>query len=783
MKVVNRVAAALVGLALSATMAGAQTQAGPVQAALVSSLPATCSPTSGRTLVFLTVDSFLYRCKALNTWEKVGDALTAGTLAQFAATSSSQLAGVLSDETGSGGGFVRATSPTITSPTIEKLANLTTNGFVKTSGGDGTLSVDTSTYLTAAVTSVAMTVPSILSVSGSPITSTGTLAVTLASQSANTVFAAPDGSAGTPTFRSLVAADIPSLSSVYLPLAGGTLTGLATVSRAGIGATSTDGIALSNGTAAAAGAQQWSPRLRLTGQGWKTTATAASQTVDWIVENQPVQGTTAPTSNLVFSSQVNAGGYSAAATLTSAGVILLPSVQNGRFLAAVDATTTGFGAANAGGNPEAHMWVNGTAYIVAKANAVALGNNIPLIVTSNAANPAPNGASLYGPAGDILEQRRSTNAQTFRLYNTYTDASNGEWASFKWSGNEFLIGQDKNGTGSNRVMKLMYGSGSSSYAMLISSTATSVQMIGVQASAAINGMLSIGGGYASGTALTGTHTDVLIAPSSAMNGANNTGVYRVLAVTPTINYSNATPGAGSYEALKIAVTETALPTGTNYLIRASAGAAGATDKFAVNNAGAVLVGGAIYSVAGGGIGSGANFGPGTRHNNSHDFSIGSSVRATLSGTGPNGFVVGASYFYGWSSSSLDATAPLDLALYRDAANTAAWRNGTYAQTFNVYETYTDASNYSRIALKAQSASYYQLIPQAAGTGTLRGLQLVGASGLLGFYGATPVARPTTAGAAATRVAGAGASVLVDDTYDGYTVAQVVKALRTIGVLQ
>src|SRR5690606_128566 len=38
------------------------------------------------------------------------------------------------------------------------------------------------------VTSVAMTVPSILSVAGSPILTSGTLAVTLATQTANTVF-------------------------------------------------------------------------------------------------------------------------------------------------------------------------------------------------------------------------------------------------------------------------------------------------------------------------------------------------------------------------------------------------------------------------------------------------------------------------------------------------------------------------------------------------------------------------------------------------------------------
>jgi hypothetical protein len=77
------------------------------------------------------------------------------------------------------------------------------------------------------VSSVAMTVPgTIYDISGSPITGSGTLALSLKNQNANTVFAGPStGAAAAPTFRSLVAADIPSLSSVYLPLAGGTLTG------------------------------------------------------------------------------------------------------------------------------------------------------------------------------------------------------------------------------------------------------------------------------------------------------------------------------------------------------------------------------------------------------------------------------------------------------------------------------------------------------------------------------------------------------------------------------
>lgn len=78
-----------------------------------------------------------------------------------------------------------------------------------------------------------------------------------------------------------------------------------TVRRNAIGTTSTDSLILENQTAAAAGAQQISPRLRLTGSGWKTNSTAASQVVDWILETIPVQGAISPFSNLIFSEIIN----------------------------------------------------------------------------------------------------------------------------------------------------------------------------------------------------------------------------------------------------------------------------------------------------------------------------------------------------------------------------------------------------------------------------------------------------------------------------------------------
>lgn len=61
------------------------------------------------------------------------------------------------------------------------------------------------------VTSVAMTVPSFLSVAGSPITTAGTLAISTVNQSANTAFMGPtSGGTAPPAFRSFVNADLPT---------------------------------------------------------------------------------------------------------------------------------------------------------------------------------------------------------------------------------------------------------------------------------------------------------------------------------------------------------------------------------------------------------------------------------------------------------------------------------------------------------------------------------------------------------------------------------------------
>jgi hypothetical protein len=55
---------------------------------------------------------------------------------------------------------------------------------------------------------------------------------------------------------------------------------------------------------------------------------------------------------------------------------------------------------------------------------------------------------------------------------------------------------------------------------------------------------------------------------------------------------------------------------------------------------------------------------------------------------------------------------------------------------------------------------------------------------LSFWNSTPIVQPTTSVASATfaHTGGGGANIKTDDTFDGYTIAQVVRALRNAGLL-
>jgi hypothetical protein len=58
----------------------------------------------------------------------------------------------------------------------------------------------------------------------------------------------------------------------------------------------------------------------------------------------------------------------------------------------------------------------------------------------------------------------------------------------------------------------------------------------------------------------------------------------------------------------------------------------------------------------------------------------------------------------------------DVFLRRDAANTLAQRNGNAAQESRIYGTYTDTSNYRRLALKMDTAGVAQIVAEGGGAG-------------------------------------------------------------------
>lgn len=103
-------------------------------------------------------------------------------------------------------------------------ATLTAGSGVTITNGAGAITIN-ATGSGGTVTSVSGTAPvSVATGTTTPVISLasgyGDTQNPYASKTANYVLAAPDGSAGVPIFRALVSADIPSLSSIYIPYTG-----------------------------------------------------------------------------------------------------------------------------------------------------------------------------------------------------------------------------------------------------------------------------------------------------------------------------------------------------------------------------------------------------------------------------------------------------------------------------------------------------------------------------------------------------------------------------------
>lgn len=67
------------------------------------------------------------------------------------------------------------------------------------------------------------------------------------------------------------------------------------------------------------------------------------------------------------------------------------------------------------------------------------------------------GGPLAFPTSNITELRNGTTAQSLRVYNTYTDASNYERGTLFWNSNVFTIGSEQAGTGTARAIRFRTG--------------------------------------------------------------------------------------------------------------------------------------------------------------------------------------------------------------------------------------------------------------------------------------------------------------------------------------
>ena len=169
-------------------------------------------------------------------------------------------------------------------------------------------------------------------------------------------------------------------------------------------------------------------------------------------------GTTSPTSNLTVAQSTTGVGTisvgAAGTTITGVGTQFLNTFAVGQTITsagqtltisaiASDTSMTISPAAGAAISGQAYTLVGGTRFSVAGNGKVGIGANV----------------FLERDGDNFLALRNGANAQTFRVYNTYTDASNYERGTITWESNELNIRSEKAGSGQLRNIVINAGLG------------------------------------------------------------------------------------------------------------------------------------------------------------------------------------------------------------------------------------------------------------------------------------------------------------------------------------
>lgn len=288
---------------------------------------------------------------------------------------------------------------------------------------------------------------------------------------------------------------------------------------------------------------------------------------------------------------------------------------------------------------------------------------------------------LERDTANTLAQRNGTNGQTFRVYGTYTDASNYERLEIVTRANTTLIQQAQAGTGVARA--LAFGTtGSTNLILYTGNTDRWVINSSGHFLANVDNTYDIGASGANRPRNYYGAGDVSIG-----NGANFYWQSRSVISSPadgTIRFTNA--ATTGFDRLQFGGTSASFPalkrSGTALQVKLADDSAFASirlDSFQVVN---------------------------------------SSNQVKMEASNPStGYYNTSDISFNWSGSTTSNATP-DLTILRDAANILAQRNGVNAQTFRVYNTYTDASNYKRswIGDDPYSASSIGVGSMGAGTG-------------------------------------------------------------------